>query len=158
MAVSLSKGQKVDLTKGNPGLKKLIVGLGWDTNKYDGGAEFDLDASAFLLAETGIVRDDKDFVFYNQPKHESGSVFSTGDNRTGAGDGDDEQVKVDLSLIPAGIQKVAFTVTIHDADERKRRYISFSRFWEFLCIYPATYNNRLDIHRVDVLYWSISNW
>ncbi|MHC6202363.1 TerD family protein [Breznakiellaceae bacterium SP9] len=122
MAISLSKGQKVDLTKGNAGLKKLIVGLGWDTKKYDGGAEFDLDASAFLLCETGKVRTEKDFVFYGQPKHESGSVWSTGDNRTGEGEGDDEQIIVDLSLVPAGVQKIAFTVTIHEAAARKQNF------------------------------------
>jgi tellurium resistance protein TerD len=122
MAISLQKGQKVDLTKGNRGLSKIVVGLGWDTNRYSGGAEFDLDASAFLLTEAGKVRAEKDFVFYNQPKHESGSVFSTGDNRTGAGEGDDEQVKVDLSKVPADIAKVAFAVTIHDADARKQNF------------------------------------
>ncbi|MDR3333710.1 MAG: TerD family protein [Treponema sp.] len=122
MAISLQKGQKVDLTKGNRGLSKIVVGLGWDTNQYSGGAEFDLDASAFLLTETGKVRAEKDFVFYNQPKHESGSVFSTGDNRTGEGEGDDEQIKVDLSKVPADIAKVAFTVTIHDADARKQNF------------------------------------
>ncbi|MDR3170062.1 MAG: TerD family protein [Treponema sp.] len=122
MAISLQKGQKVDLTKGNRGLSKIVVGLGWDTNQYSGGDEFDLDASAFLLTETGKVRAEKDFVFYNQPKHESGSVFSTGDNRTGEGEGDDEQIKVDLSKVPADIAKVAFTVTIHDADARKQNF------------------------------------
>jgi tellurium resistance protein TerD len=122
MAISLSKGQKVDLTKGNAGLKKLVVGLGWDTNKYDGGSAFDLDAAAFLLTDAGKVRAEKDFVFYNQLKHESGSVTHQGDNLTGEGEGDDEQIKVDLSLIPADVQKVAFTVTIHDAETRKQNF------------------------------------
>ncbi|MDR0558020.1 MAG: TerD family protein [Treponema sp.] len=122
MAISLSKGQKVDLTKGRPGLSKLTVGLGWDTNKYDGGAEFDLDASAFLLAANGKIRNDSDFVFYNQPKHPSGSVYSTGDNRTGEGEGDDEQIKVDLQKIPADVTKIAFTVTIHEAQERGQNF------------------------------------
>jgi tellurium resistance protein TerD len=122
MAVSLSKGQKVDLTKGNPNLSKLTVGLGWDTNKYDGGADFDLDASAFLLGANGKIRNDSDFVFYNQPKHPSGSVYSTGDNRTGEGEGDDEQIKVDLKNIPADVAKVAFTVTIHEAQARKQNF------------------------------------
>ncbi|MDR0410768.1 MAG: TerD family protein [Treponema sp.] len=122
MAVSLSKGQKVDLTKGNPGLSKLIVGLGWDTNKYDGGAEFDLDASAFLLDANGKARNEKDFVYYNNLKHASGSVFNTGDNRTGAGEGDDEQIKVDLSKVPADVAKIAFTVTIHEAESRKQNF------------------------------------
>ncbi|MDR1215991.1 MAG: TerD family protein [Treponema sp.] len=122
MAVSLSKGQKVDLTKGNPGLSKLTVGLGWDTNKYDGGADFDLDASAFLLGDNGKIRNESDFVFYNQPKHPSGGVHSTGDNRTGVGEGDDEQIKVDLQKIPADVAKVAFTVTIHEAQARRQNF------------------------------------
>ncbi|MDR3342158.1 MAG: TerD family protein [Treponema sp.] len=122
MAISLQKGQKVDLTKGNPGLSKLVVGLGWDTNKYDGGSDFDLDAAAFLLDESGKVRNEKDFVFYSALKHESGGVIHTGDNRTGAGDGDDEQIKVDLALIPAGVHKIAFTVTIYDAEKRRQNF------------------------------------
>jgi tellurium resistance protein TerD len=122
MAISLSKGQKVDLTKGNPGLSKLVVGLGWDVNKYDGGAEFDLDASAFLLDANGKAHNENDFVYYNNPKHPSGSVLSTGDNRTGAGEGDDEQIKVDLSKVPADVAKIAFTVTIYEADERKQNF------------------------------------
>lgn len=122
MAVSLSKGQKVDLTKSNPGLKKIIVGLGWDTNKYDGGHDFDLDASAFILGETGKVTDDKDFVFYNNPSGAEKSVIHLGDNRTGVGDGDDEQIKVDLSQIPATVHKLAFTITIHEAQLRKQNF------------------------------------
>ncbi|MDR1466270.1 MAG: TerD family protein [Treponema sp.] len=122
MAISLSKGQKVDLTKGNPGLSKLVVGLGWDVNKYDGGTEFDLDASAFLLDANGKARNEKDFVYYNNPKHPSGGVFSTGDNRTGEGEGDDEQIKVDLSKVPADVARIAFTVTIHEAESRKQNF------------------------------------
>jgi tellurium resistance protein TerD len=122
MAISLQKGQKVDLTKGNPGLSKIVVGLGWDTNKYDGGADFDLDASAFLLGENGKALSDKDFVYYNNPKHPSGSVFSTGDNRTGAGAGDDEQIKVDLKAVPPNTAKIAFTVTIHEAEARRQNF------------------------------------
>ena len=87
MAISLQKGQKVDLTKGNPSLKHLLIGLGWDVNKYDGGFDFDLDAAAFLLGANGKVRDDEDFVFYNNLKHKSGSVEHMGDNLTGAGEG-----------------------------------------------------------------------
>ena len=122
MAVSLSKGQKVDLTKGNPGLSKILVGLGWDTNKYDGGFDFDLDAAAFLLGANGKVTSDEDFVFYNNLKHKSGSVEHLGDNLTGAGDGDDEEVKIDLSKVPANIEKIDFTVTIHEADARKQNF------------------------------------
>jgi len=122
MAISLQKGQKVDLTKGNPSLIKVGVGLGWDTNRYDGTASFDLDAAAFLLSENGKVLSDYDFVFYNNLKHSSGAVEHMGDNLTGDGDGDDEQVKIDLSMIPSNISKIAFTVTIHDAEARKQNF------------------------------------
>ncbi len=122
MAVSLAKGQKVDLTKTNPGLKEVLIGLGWDTNKYDGGFDFDLDAAAFLLGANGKVTSDGDFVFYNNLKHSSGSVQHLGDNLTGAGEGDDEQIKIDLSKVPASIEKIDFTVTIHEADTRKQNF------------------------------------
>jgi tellurium resistance protein TerD len=122
MAISLSKGQKVDLTKTNPGLTKVVVGLGWDVNKYDGGNDFDLDASVFLLDANGKVSNEKDFVFYNNPQGGGGSVTHTGDNRTGQGDGDDEQVNVDLKSVPASIEKVAFAITIHDAEARRQNF------------------------------------
>lgn len=122
MAVSLKKGQKVDLTKTNPGLKEILIGLGWDTNKYDGGAEFDLDSAAFLLGASGKVNSDGDFVFYGNLKHASGAVEHMGDNLTGAGEGDDEQIKIDLSKVPADIEKIDFTVTIYEADERKQNF------------------------------------
>lgn len=122
MAVSLSKGQKVDLTKTNPGLTNVVVGLGWDTNKYDGGSDFDLDTSVFLLSESGKVSTEADFVFYNNPQGAGGAVVHTGDNRTGAGDGDDEQVKVNLTAVPANVQRIAFTITIHDADSRNQNF------------------------------------
>ena len=122
MAVSLSKGQKVSLTKDNPGLKNLLVGLGWDCNKYDGGNDFDLDASAFLTADTGKCPSDKEFIFYGNQEHPTKCVKSTGDNRTGAGDGDDEQILVDLSLVPAEIQKISFASTIYDAETRSQNF------------------------------------
>lgn len=122
MAVNLTKGQKVDLTKTNPGLSKIVAGLGWDVNKYDGGSDFDLDAAAFLLGADGKAASDADFVFYSNLKHNSGSVEHLGDNLTGAGDGDDEQIKVDLSKVPASIEKIDFTVTIYDADKRKQNF------------------------------------
>ena len=120
--INLSKGQKIDLTKGNTGLSKLLVGLGWDINKYDGQAAFDLDAAAFMLGANGKVQNDADFVFYNNPKHSSGAVQHMGDNRTGAGEGDDEVIRVDLAKVPAGIDKIDFTVTIHEADTRKQNF------------------------------------
>ncbi len=122
MAVSLQKGQKVDLTKGNPNIKKVMVGLGWDTNKYDGGFDFDLDAAAFLLGENGKVSSDKDFIFYNNLQGGQGSITHMGDNLTGEGEGDDEQVRVELDKIPANIYKIAFTVTIHDAETRVQNF------------------------------------
>ena len=122
MAISLQKGQKVDLTKGNPSLKKILIGLGWDTNKYDGGADFDLDAAAFLLNSSGKVNSDEDFVFYNNLKHKSGSVEHMGDNLTGEGEGDDEEIKVDLSKVPANVEKIDFTVTIYDAEARRQTF------------------------------------
>lgn len=122
MVVSLSKGQKVDLTKGNPGLSKILVGLGWDTNRYDGGSDFDLDTSVFLLDENGKVRSESDFVFYNNASGGNGSVLHQGDNTTGDGDGDDENVLIDLSSIPTDVNKVAFTITIHDAEARSQNF------------------------------------
>ncbi len=122
MTINLSKGQRIDLTKTNPGLKKAIIGLGWDTNKYSGGYDFDLDASAFLVGSNGTVTDDKDFVFYNNLKGGNGSVVHTGDNRTGEGEGDDEQLIIDFTKVPDHIQKVAITVTIHDAEQRAQNF------------------------------------
>ncbi|WXR62372.1 TerD family protein [Peptostreptococcaceae bacterium AGR-M142] len=122
MAISLQKGQKVDLTKTNPGIKNVIAGLGWDTNKYDGGHDFDLDTAAFLVSESGKVSSDADFVFYNNLKHPSNSVTHLGDNRTGEGEGDDEQIKIELDKVPAEVSKIAFTVTIHDATARNQNF------------------------------------
>lgn len=122
MAINLTKGQKVELTKGNPSLKKLLVGLGWDVNQYDSGAAFDLDAAAFLLGADGKVITDAEFVFYGNLKHNSGAVEHMGDNLTGEGDGDDEQIVVDLSLVPANVEKIAFTVTIYDAEVRRQNF------------------------------------
>ncbi len=122
LAISLSKGQKVDLTKTNPGLSKVIVGLGWDTNRYDGGKDFDLDTSVFLLGDNGKVGSDSDFIFYNNATGGNGSVVHTGDNRTGAGDGDDEQTNIDLNNVPASVQRITFAITIHDAEARSQNF------------------------------------
>ena len=122
MAISLKKGQKVDLTKTNPGLKNILIGLGWDTNRYDGGSDFDLDSAVFLLGADSKVKSGDDFIFFNNLKHVSGSVEHLGDNLTGAGDGDDEEIKIDLSKVPAEIEKIAFTVTIYEADTRKQNF------------------------------------
>ena len=141
MAISLQKGQKVDLTKTNPGLKKVMVGLGWDTNKYDGGKDFDLDASAFLLGANGKVTSDTDFIFYNNPKSADGSVVHTGDNRTGEGEGDDEQLTVELAAVPAQVEKVSFCITIHDAAARAQNFGQVSN--AFVRIVNAETNEEL---------------
>jgi len=121
MSISLNKGGNLSLSKTDPSLKNLIVGLGWDARPTD-GADFDLDASAFMIKEDGKVRTDSDFIFYNQTKSSCGAIEHTGDNRTGAGDGDDECVIVLLDKIPADIQKVIFCVTIHEAEARKQNF------------------------------------
>lgn len=122
MPVSLQKGQKVSLTKGNPGLKKVVVGLGWDVNQFDTGGDFDLDAAAFLLTDSGKVSRQEDFIFFGNLKHPSGSVEHMGDNLTGAGEGDDEQIKIDLSKVPDNITKIAFTVTIYEPEQRRQNF------------------------------------
>lgn len=122
MAINLSKGQKVDLTKTNPGLTNIIVGLGWDTNKYDGRNDFDLDSSVFLLNGIGKCNSEADFIFYNNTSGSNGAVVHTGDNRTGEGDGDDEQVNIELTKVSSSIEKIAFSITIHDADTRGQNF------------------------------------
>ena len=122
MPINLSKGQKVDLTKGNPGLKKIMVGLGWDVNAFDTGADFDLDAAVFMLGTNGKCPTDKEFIFYSNLKHPSESVIHQGDNLTGEGDGDDEQIMVDLTKVPANIERIAFSVTIYDSDVRHQNF------------------------------------
>jgi len=121
MAISLSKGGNVSLSKNEPGLKRILIGLGWDARSTD-GADFDLDASAFMLGANGKVPNEKAFIFYNNLTSVDGSVEHTGDNKTGSGDGDDEAVKVNLDLVPADVQTVAVTVTIHDAEGRKQNF------------------------------------
>ena len=121
MAISLNKGGNLSLSKTDPTLTKLLIGLGWD-ERVTSGQDFDLDASAFLLTNTGKVRGDHDFIFYNQLKSADGAVEHTGDNRTGLGDGDDEIIKVDLTRIAPEIDKIAITVTIHDAQIRGQNF------------------------------------
>jgi len=121
MAISLNKGGNLSLSKTDPSLNQVLIGLGWDARATD-GVDFDLDASAFLLAANDKVRAETDFIFYNQTRSPEGSVEHTGDNRTGAGDGDDEAVKIDLAKVPAEVQKIAITVTIHDAESRGQNF------------------------------------
>lgn len=122
MAVNLTKGQKIDLTKNHAGLTNIVVGLGWDVNKYDGDSDFDLDASAFILGASGKVRSDEDFVFFNNTSGANGAVNHTGDNLTGEGEGDDEQIKIDLSKVPIDVDKISFAITIHEATERNQNF------------------------------------
>lgn len=121
MAVNLGKGGNVSLSKEEPGLNKILIGLGWDVRTTDGG-DFDLDASLFMLSSSGKIRNDNDFIFYNNLKSSDGSIEHTGDNRTGAGDGDDEAIKVDLQRVPSDIDKLVLGVTIHDADARRQNF------------------------------------
>ena len=121
MAISLQKGGNVNLSKEAPGLNKMVVGLGWDIRSTDGAA-FDLDGAIFMLNSAGKVRSDADFVFYNNLKSVDGSVSHSGDNRTGAGDGDDETVTIDLAKVPADVDKIAVCVTIHDAEARRQNF------------------------------------
>lgn len=124
MSINLSKGQKISLSKEDPSLSKIVVGLGWDTNKYSGGYDFDLDASCFELGANDKVTKDTDFIFYKNLDSTDGAIHHTGDDRTGGNseDGDDEQIIVDLTKVPDNIQKIAFTATIYDADKRNQNF------------------------------------
>ena len=122
MAVRLSKGQKVDLTKSNPNLKEIIVGLGWASNSTASSYNYDLDASAFLIGSNGKVKDENDLVFYNNPSGGQGSVKHSGDNKKGSGAGDDEQIHINLSAVPAYIERIAFTITINDAQSKRQSF------------------------------------
>ncbi|AXA92359.1 TerD family protein [Massilia sp. YMA4] len=136
MAISLQKGGNVNLSKEAPGLSQLTVGLGWDARSSDGAA-FDIDSSAFMLKVDGKVRSDLDFIFYNNLKSADGSVQHSGDNRTGAGDGDDETVRLDLSKVPADVDRIAFCVTIHEADSRRQNFGQVQKAF-IRCVNAAT--------------------
>lgn len=121
MGVSLQKGGNVSLSKEAPGLRKILVGLGWDARATDGAA-FDLDAVAFILGSNGKVRSDSDFIFYNNLSSTDGSIVHQGDNLTGSGDGDDEVVEIDVAKVPLDAVKIAIAVTIHEADKRHQSF------------------------------------
>ena len=146
MPINLSKGQKVDLTKGNPGLKNVMVGLGWDVNAFDSGADFDLDAAAFMVDSNGKCPTEKEFVFYGNLEHPSGAIKHMGDNRTGDGEGDDEQIEVNLADIPANIEKIAFTATIYDAETRRQNFGQVSNAY----IRPVNVETNEEIIRYDL--------
>lgn len=122
MSVSLAKGQRIDLTKGRPSLKRIIIGLGWDMNHYDGEVDFDLDASVFMIKDNGKVATDEDFVFYGNLEHKTKSVIHMGDNRTGDGDGDDEVIRVELDKVSSEYTTLAVAVTIYDAESRLQNF------------------------------------
>ncbi len=145
MAVSLSKGGNVSLSKEAPSMKIAMVGLGWDPRVTD-GSKFDLDASVFMVGEDGKVRGDADFIFYNNKTSACGSVNHMGDNRTGEGEGDDEQVKIDLSKIPADVKKLVFAVTIHDAEAQKQNFGMVSNSF----IRVVNHDSNLEIARYDL--------
>jgi len=121
MGVSLQKGGNVNLSKAAPGLSAVALGLGWDARATDGDA-FDIDASGFMLTADSKVRSDTDFIYYNNKKSPDGSIEHLGDNQTGAGEGDDETINVTLSGVPADVDKIAFTVTIHDAEAKRQSF------------------------------------
>ena len=145
MGINLQKGGNVNLSKEAPDMKKMLIGLGWDARSTD-GADFDLDASAFMLNAQGKVRSDADFIFYNQLKSADGSVEHTGDNRTGAGEGDDEAINIDLSRVPADVDKIAICVTIHEARERQQNFGQVSSAY----IRCVNLDNNSEIARYDL--------
>ncbi|MBI6478136.1 TerD family protein [Proteus mirabilis] len=145
MSVSLSKGGNVSLSKAAPTMKNVLVGLGWDTRSTD-GQDFDLDASAFLLAANGKVRSDADFIFYNNLRSADGSVVHTGDNRTGEGDGDDEALKIKLDTIPSDVEKIIFVVTIHEAQARRQSFGQVSGAF----IRLVNDDNQIEVARYDL--------
>lgn len=145
MGISLNKGGNLSLSKTDPTLKNVLVGLGWDARPTT-GTDFDLDASAFMVKEDGKVRSDADFIFYNQLRSTCGSVEHTGDNKTGAGEGDDEALIVQLDKVPTDIQRIIFTVTIHDAEARKQNFGQVSN--AFIRIVNKDNNN--EVARFDL--------
>jgi tellurium resistance protein TerD len=126
MAVSLTKGGNVNLSKEAPGMTKMSLGLGWDVRKTD-GAGFDLDAMVFMVKEDGKVRSDADFIFFNNKQSADGSVTHAGDNRTGQGDGDDEVIHIDLGKIPADVQKIVATVVIYEGEKNGQTFGQIER-------------------------------
>lgn len=145
MAISLSKGGNVSLSKEAPGLDRIMVGLGWDVRATD-GQDFDLDASAFACNAGGKVRSDMDFCFYNNKNVAGGAVVHQGDNRTGEGDGDDEQIEITLSKLPADVDKVAVVVTIHDGDSKGQTFGQVSN--AFIRLVDA--NTNAEVVRYDL--------
>ena len=141
MTINLSKGQRIDLSKEAPGLKKAVVGLGWDINKTDTGSAYDLDASVFMLGSNGKIPSEKYFVFYNNLKSPDGSVQSMGDEKTGAQQGDDETIKIDLEKVDSTVEQLVFVVTIHEAEQRKQNFGQVNN--SFIRIYDEATSNEV---------------
>ncbi len=164
MSVSLQKGQKVDLTKGNAGLRRVMVGLGWDEAKPDKKGIFsemfssrsqavetiDCDAMAFLLDSTGKIANKKNVVFFNNLRHESGCVTHLGDNLTGEGKGDDEQIMIDLSNLPAHYQRIVIIVSIYQATQKNQQFGMIEN--AFIRIVDADKGNELCIYNLSENY------
>lgn len=148
MGINLSKGQRVNLEKS---MTLALIGLGWDTNQYDGGYDFDLDAAAFLLGENGKVLKDEDFVFYNNLDGRNGAVVHTGDNLTGEGEGDDEVILIDFTKVPDEIKKIAITVTIHEAVQRGQNFGQVSNAY----VRVARRSNKDDMTGIEELKYDL---
>lgn len=140
MPITLTKGANVSLSKSAPGLSNIIVGLGWDARATNGAA-FDLDASVFLLSAAGKVRSDADFIFFNQPASSDGSVKHLGDNTTGDGDGDDEQITIDIPKVSSDVEKISIGVTIHEAEARNQNFGMVSQ--AFVRVVDASNNEEI---------------
>ena len=147
MAISLAKGGRVSLSKEAPGLKKIRVGLGWDANATDTGTDFDLDASAFILGADGKVLGDEWFIFYNQTTSPDGAIIHQGDNKTGEGEGDDEVVEIDLDKVDSRVDKIVFTVTIHDAQARNQNFGQVSN--SFIRVVDDSNNKEITKYELD---------
>ena len=141
MAVSLQKGQRASIDNS---MKMVLVGLGWDPNKYDGGYDFDLDASAFVCGANGKVQSDDDFIFYNNPDWRNHTIWSSGDDQSGgnSSDGDDEQIFIDFSKIPDYVSKIAITVTIHDAAARRQNFGQVSNAYVRVAKVDSEFDNQ----------------
>ena len=147
MAISLAKGGRVSLSKEAPGLKKIRVGLGWDANATDTGTDFDLDASAFVLGADGKVLGDEWFIFYNQTTSPDGAIIHQGDNKTGEGEGDDEVAEIDLDKVDSRVDKIVFTVTIHDAQARNQNFGQVSN--SFIRVVDDSNNKEITKYELD---------
>ncbi|MCD8488384.1 MAG: TerD family protein [Desertifilum sp.] len=147
MAINLSKGERISLTKEAPGMKKAGVGLGWDANKTDTGQEYDLDASVFMLGTNGKIPTEKFFVFYNNKQSPDGAVVHQGDNRTGAGEGDDETINLALDKIDPSVQELVFVVTIHEAGQRNQNFGQVKN--SFIRIYDLETNTEVTKYELD---------